>query len=223
MPPLRGVVHAAGVLADATLGQLDAGRLHAALAPKLEGGRNLHLATLDDPLELFVLFSSVAGVLGLAGQAAYAAGNAYLDVLAQARRASGRPALSVEWGPWTGIGLAAASTNRGERLADAGLAGLDPDEALDALARLVREDRAHAAVLRIDATAWATGAPSSRDLLRPLLAEAPAAHTPTATWATWLNDLPAGPRRRDALEDAICAELAPVLRADADRIDRRRS
>ncbi len=117
MPPLRGVVHAAGSLADATLDGLDAARLHAALAPKMAGAWNLHLTTLDDPLDFFVLFSSVAATLGLAGQANYAAGNAFLDALAEHRRAAGLPALSIDWGPWAGIGLAAAAADRGDRLA----------------------------------------------------------------------------------------------------------
>src|SRR5207253_10946615 len=90
--PLRGVVHAAGVLDDGVLVQLDRERFARALAPKVQGAWNLHLATRDAPLDFFVLFSSVACVFGSPGQANYAAGTAFLDALAHARRRLGLPA-----------------------------------------------------------------------------------------------------------------------------------
>jgi NADPH:quinone reductase-like Zn-dependent oxidoreductase/NADP-dependent 3-hydroxy acid dehydrogenase YdfG len=219
MPPLRGVVHAAGTLADATIDQMDAARLRAALAPKLVGAWNLHRATLDDPLELFVLFSSAAAVLGLAGQANYAAGNAFLDALAHQRRLAGRPATSVAWGPWSDIGLATVA-NRGDRLAARGLEGLAEDEALDALEWLVAHDRAGAAVMRFDASAWLASEPSATAMVADLVTDAPEPAGGRSGWRERLLALPRGPRRRVELEDALCVELAAVLRIPADRIDR---
>jgi NADPH:quinone reductase-like Zn-dependent oxidoreductase/acyl carrier protein len=220
MPPLLGVVHAAGTLADATIDQMDGARLRAALAPKVAGAWNIHRATLDDPLELFVLFSSAAAVLGLAGQANYAAGNAFLDALAHQRRLAGRPATSVAWGPWSDVGLAAAAANRGDRLAGRGLEGLVEDEALDALEWLVAQDRATAAVMRFDASAWLASDPSATAMVGDLVTEAPAPAGTRTGWRERLLALPPGPRRRVALEDALCVELAAVLRIPADRIDR---
>ncbi|MEM7311459.1 MAG: SDR family NAD(P)-dependent oxidoreductase, partial [Planctomycetota bacterium] len=106
-PPLAGVFHAAGALADATLATLDEEALARALAPKLRGALHLHHATRADALDHFVLYSSGVGLLGSAGQAAYAAANATLDALARRRRALGLAALSVQWGPWEGEGMAA--------------------------------------------------------------------------------------------------------------------
>lgn len=135
--PLRGVVHAAGLLADSTIRNLTSAQLDEVLAPKVAGAANLDAATADDPLDLFVLFSSAAALVGNAGQAAYAAGNAFMDALAEARRRRGRPGLSVQWGPFTGIGLAARDERRGDRLAERGMGGFPADEAWPALVRML--------------------------------------------------------------------------------------
>src|SRR6266508_5638461 len=107
MPALRGVVHAAGVIDDAPLRTLEPTQLSAVLAPKVQGAWHLHAATLDARLDFFVLFSSLASVVGSPGQGHYAAGNAFLDALAWSRRADGLPALAINWGPWAGVGMAA--------------------------------------------------------------------------------------------------------------------
>ena len=222
MPALRGVIHAAGVLADATVDTMDRDRFRDALAPKLHGARNLHLLTLDDPLDHFVLFSSVAATFGLTGQSNYAAGNAYLDALAARRRADGRPGVSIGWGPWSEIGLAASASNRGERLAARGLASIEPAEALDALDLVLDGDASrNVSVMRFDAGRWVQEHPSSLALLDDLLMSAPTiARVAGPGLRDRLLEVPGGPRRRRAMEDALCAELAPVLRVPVERVDR---
>ena len=108
LPPLKGIIHAAGVLDDGVLSQQNWSRWETVLMPKVRGAWNLHQATRDLPLDFFVLYSSVASVLGSAGQSNYAAANAFLDGLAQHRQSLGLPALSVNWGPWAEEGM---STN----------------------------------------------------------------------------------------------------------------
>ena len=104
--PLCGVVHAAGVLEDGVIGSLSVGGVGRVLAPKVDGAWYLHELTAGLDLQMFVLFSSVAGVVGVGGQGNYAAGNAFLDGLAAFRRARGLAGVAVAWGPWEqGVGM----------------------------------------------------------------------------------------------------------------------
>ncbi|MEY7974551.1 SDR family NAD(P)-dependent oxidoreductase, partial [Saccharomonospora xinjiangensis] len=130
--PLTGVIHAAGVVSDGVLTSLDPARLAAAVAPKVAGAWNLHRATEDLALSMFTVFSSVSGILGSAGQGAYAAGNAFLDGLISHRRAAGLAGTSLAWGPWTAetgmtAGLSEADHTRMRR---SGLRSLTPAHAL---------------------------------------------------------------------------------------------
>jgi acyl transferase domain-containing protein/acyl carrier protein len=217
-PPLRGVVHAAGSLDDATLLQLDARRWTSVWSPKVAGAWNLHRLTESDPLDFFVLFSSVAAFLGLSGQANYAAANAFLDALAGARHAAGQVGLSIGWGPWSEIGLAAASAGRGARLAEAGLGSLSPTEGVAALAQVLGGRRGHVAVMRFDPDAWYADR-------RPPFAET------LATSSRETAAAPAGAPVREALrgaswnaarkvlEEYLVGQVARVLSLDRARLD----
>ncbi len=111
--PVSVVVHAAGVLDDGVIEQLDPERLERVLAPKVDGAINLAAATRAHPLCQFVLFSSIAGTIGSPGQANYAAANAFLDGCAVRLRAEGVPAVALAWGPWeTGMGSTVSETDR---------------------------------------------------------------------------------------------------------------
>ncbi|MDR8412929.1 type I polyketide synthase [Nonomuraea sp. 3-1Str] len=134
LPSLTGVVHTAGVLDDAVVEGLSAQRLDAALAPKADAAWHLHELTRDLPLTSFVLFSSVAGLLGNPGQGNYAAANAFLDALARHRRDLGLPAVSIAWGLWdTGADGMAGGLGGADvaRLARGGIAPLTVEEGLD--------------------------------------------------------------------------------------------
>jgi acyl transferase domain-containing protein/acyl carrier protein len=134
LPPLRGVLHAAGVLADAPLAGQDADHFDAVARAKVQGAWQLHRFTLADPVESFVLFSSSSSLLGAIGQANYAAANGFLNGLAVWRRSRGLPGLAVAWGPWATDGMAAslppATIARWQRM---GLGLMPPGDALDAL------------------------------------------------------------------------------------------
>lgn len=148
-PPLRGIVHSAGVLADAGLLQQDAARYTEVFKPKVQGGYLLDALTRADPLDCFVLFSSVAAVLGSPGQSNHSAANAFLDMLARERCSRGLPGLSINWGAWTDVG---AAVDRGvaERIEAMGLGAVTPAQGLQALERLLGQDRAQVAVLPAD-------------------------------------------------------------------------
>ena len=138
-PPIRGVVHAAGVLQDGLLVQLDAAALNTVLRPKVMGGWLLHRLLRADPLDFFILFSSAGSVLGQPGQGNYAAANAFLDALAHYRQAQGQPALSINWGAWAGEGFADSVGGKrlAARLALLGISSIAPKQALEMLGRLL--------------------------------------------------------------------------------------
>jgi amino acid adenylation domain-containing protein len=106
-PPLRGVIHAAGTLNDGILQQQNWQAFEEVMAPKVAGAWNLHTLTKNQPLDFFVLFSSATSLLGNAGQANHAAANAFLDAIASYRRHLGLPSLSINWGTWSEVGIAA--------------------------------------------------------------------------------------------------------------------
>jgi len=151
MPPLRGIIHAAGILDDGLLLNLDQERFSAVLAPKVEGAWNLHSLTLDTPLDFFVMFSSVASVLGSPGQGHYAAANAFLDALSHQRRSLGLPSLTINWGPWAAVGMA-AQANRNQQLAQRGIDAIAPQQGLQVLEQLLLQQ--HPAQVVVVSANW---------------------------------------------------------------------
>jgi phthiocerol/phenolphthiocerol synthesis type-I polyketide synthase C len=137
MPPLRGVIHSAAVIEDALIANLSAEVLDRVLAPKALGAWNLHRATLEDPLDMFVLYSSSSVVVGNPGQGAYVAANMYLESLAQYRRAQGLPGLAIGWGAIKDAGFLTRHANVAEMLKSrSGLDATPVSEALPELGRL---------------------------------------------------------------------------------------
>ncbi|WP_037336399.1 type I polyketide synthase, partial [Saccharomonospora piscinae] len=166
--PLVGVVHAAGVLDDGVVSSLTAERVEAVLRPKVEGARHLHESTQGMDLSLFVLFSSVAGVLGSPGQGNYAAANAYLDALAQYRRSEGLAGLSLAWGLWAGDGMAGAmSEAEADRLTRAGFPPLSTEHGLELFDAALGSDRPLLAPVKLDLSALRARA--ATDGVAPLL------------------------------------------------------
>ncbi|MER7336200.1 SDR family NAD(P)-dependent oxidoreductase, partial [Micromonospora sp. NPDC000119] len=169
LPGLTAVVHTAGVVDDGILDGLDLARMQAVLDGKVRAARVLHDATAGRDLDAFVLFSSLAGVVGSAGQGNYAAANAYLDAFAAWRRGQGLPATSIGWGAWAEDGMAAATAALTARLTRGGLNPLPAAEAVTALGRLVNTAEPAVTVADVDwgrlAAAW--GGPT------PLIAALP--------------------------------------------------
>ena len=137
--PFKGVFHAAGVMDDGILLTQTAERFRRVLEPKTTGARHLHELTRSLELDLFVLFSSVASLAGTAGQAPYAAANAYLDGLADLRRSQGLPVTAINWGPWEETGMM-LDERAADRLRRQGLRSIPPAEAGSLLERILRRD-----------------------------------------------------------------------------------
>ena len=150
MPALRGVIHAAGVLDDGVLVQQDRDRFAKVMAPKVAGAAALHELTHGLPLDFFVLFSSASSLLGSPGQGNYAAANAFMDALAQARQAQGLPALSINWGAWSEVGMAAAQGEREQRRwASQGMGLIAPEQGVQAFGEVLRLNTAQVGILPI--------------------------------------------------------------------------
>jgi acyl transferase domain-containing protein/acyl carrier protein len=217
--PLRGVIHAAGVLDDGLLLQLSWERFRRVLRPKVAGAWHLHTLTAGAPLDFFVLFSSATALLGSPGQANHVAANAFLDALAHHRRARGLPALSVNWGPWSDAG-AAARRALAARAAMKGIGMIPPAQGLEALDRLLAADTAQAGVVPI---AW-DQVPAAT-LARPFFsafargAAPAAAAAPRTDFRLALRSAP--PAERTALaRQCVAAHVAETLRLDpSTRID----
>jgi NADPH:quinone reductase-like Zn-dependent oxidoreductase len=219
MPPLRGVIHAAGILDDGTLLQQDIERFRSVMSPKVAGAWNLHLATSEEPLDFFVLFSSVASLLGSPGQGNYSAANNFIDALAHYRRRVGLPAMSINWGPWSEIGLA-ARPDRGGRLASRGIGSMAPERAIEVLQKLFVEHPTQVAVMPFDSARWRLFNPAAKrssllaNLSNEMAETAAHAASRASGRAKTICDaaLAAEPQERQALlETYLCEQLARVM------------
>ncbi|NEO44601.1 MAG: SDR family NAD(P)-dependent oxidoreductase [Moorea sp. SIO4A3] len=151
LPPLKGVIHAAGVLDDGLLQNMSWQQFTKVMAPKVAGTWHLHQLTLDLPLDFFVCFSSMASMLGSPGQGNYAAANGFMDAIAHYRRGMGLPGLSINWGPWAAAGMAARldSLNQ-QRLQSSGMIAIKPEQGMMALGSLLSESQSQVGVFPIN-------------------------------------------------------------------------
>lgn len=225
MPPLRGVFHAAGVLDDGALHQQSWQRFERVFAPKVRGAWHLHLLTYDLPLDHFVLFSSIASMLGSPGQGNYAAANAFLDVLAHHRQAQGLAGVSVNWGAWGGAGMAARLTDREQqRWTARGITPIPPERGIRMLERILGCRTPQLGVVPVDWTRYAEGYPlgAARPLLAELVRPVPGSTTPPEIATARLRErfaaLPPA-QRQPALTGYVTGELAKILMLDERSLD----
>nr|AIE12089.1 putative cis-AT type polyketide synthase module A5A [uncultured bacterium] len=217
-PPLRGVVHAAGVLDDGLLSQQDGRRFAAVMAPKVDGAWHLHELTRDGDLDFFVMFSSAASLLGAPGQGNYASANAFMDALAHQRRYRGLPALSVNWGPWAEGGMAARLNSADQaRLARQGLGTITTAEGLALLGEALSRPEAQLAVLPLNVAVArkAFTADTLPSMLKELVVSVPASRrdhesSARASLVAHLQGLPQE-EQLPALQSALRSQAAKVL------------
>ncbi|WP_447008063.1 SDR family NAD(P)-dependent oxidoreductase [Saccharothrix isguenensis] len=217
--PLAAVVHTAGVLDDGVVQALTPERVDRVMLPKVDAAWHLHELTTGLDLAAFVLFSSVAGTVGGAGQANYAAANAFLDALAEHRRATGLPAQSLAWGLWAGESNLTADLGEVDlrRLGRSGIAAMSSAEGLVLFDAALRDGRAVLAPVRLDLPAIRAGAVPHvlRGLVRAPERRAAASTSPLLDR---LRAADAGEQGRIVL-DVVCAQAAAVLgHASADGI-----
>jgi len=215
--PLKGVIHAAGVLDDAVISGLTPEQVDRVLRAKVDGAWHLHELTAKLDLSVFVMFSSMAGIVGTAGQGNYAAANAFLDGLAAHRRAAGLPGLSVAWGLWEQA--SAMTQHLGERdrarMNRTGLVPISTEAALGLLDTALLADRPVLLAARLDpaALAGASVPPLLSGLvthpIRRVIVDS-ATTVSTSGLASRLNALSPEQRRRE-LSELVCSNAATVL------------
>jgi acyl transferase domain-containing protein len=206
LAPVRGLVHAAGILDDGVLVQQTWERFERVLAPKVLGAANLHEATRDRPLDFFVLFSSMSALLGTPGQGNYAAANAWLDAFASECRRRGQPAISINWGPWADGGMAGdLARSHQQRWAARGVRLLSPDAGTRGLHTLLDSGLAHAAIFDVDWEAFLGGPGKTPPFLDELHTRRPGAPEPDPAPAVVL--LAADGSVRPAVAEAFCREV----------------
>ncbi len=213
---LKGIFHAAGVVAEQPLTDMSRQQLQDIMRPKLLGTWNLHKLSQAMPLEQFVCFSSIASVWGSFGQAHYAAGNAFLDAIAHHRRALGQPAVSINWGPWAEGGM--ASDEIQALLQRVGIEAWPPQAALELMAALMAQPKAQITAAQVD---WTRFKPvyeikGARSLLTNLgnaetNAETESVETGPSAFLQGLENIPAS-QRKAYLIDYLKGEVAHVLR-----------
>lgn len=155
--PLKGIIHAAGVLSDGMLANQNGEKYAAVLHAKIAGAWNLHHLSSEDSLDHFILFSSIASVTGAPAQSNYGAANAFLDALAWHRRAHGLPATSINWGPWAEVGMA---KDWAELHAARGVRALSPETGAASFAAALSAGLAQIVIADIDWTRFPASLPA---------------------------------------------------------------
>lgn len=214
MPPLRGIIHAAGIVDDGILSEQSWSRFEKVMAPKVDGAWNLHTLTLESELDFFILYSAGASLLGSPGQGNYAAANAFLDGLAHYRRQCGLPALSINWGGWADVGMASklGSQNR-RRWASLGMNLIKPAQGMQALQHLMQSPAVQVAVLPIDLKTFGRSRASMpiQPLLRQIVQTKQENSSPAAGLTLEkINAVPHG-EREQALQGYARAQIVKLL------------
>ncbi|MBI4375934.1 MAG: type I polyketide synthase [Elusimicrobia bacterium] len=213
-PAIRGVIHSAGIAHPKPTAELDLEAFSTVTSPKIDGSWILHQLFKDSTLDFFILFSSVASLLGWLSQglAHYAAANAFLDALAHFRRQLGLPALSINWGGWSEVGMA-ARFQLFDRYALRGTGGISSSNGTAILGRLLSLTRSQVAVAPINWDQWSEAHPFARvsPLLSNILSESPAGQSGTSriTRETILAVEPA--LRKELIESYLKPKIARVL------------
>lgn len=226
-PPLKGIIHAAAVIEDGLIRNLDDASITRVLTPKIEGARHLDALTRDDDLDFFVLYSSATTLFGNPGQASYVAANHWLEALAASRRAQGLPATCVRWGAIEDAGFLARNTRTRDALQERlGGSALRANDALEVLGRMLVTPGPSLGVLELDWPALARSLPTAdaprfTEIARAASDEGPQDDS-DQDLASLLVEL-APEALHTTVTELLKAELASILLVEESKIDVHRS
>ena len=208
MPPLKGIVHTAGVLDDSPINFIAASNLHRVMGPKVHGAWNLHQQTLEKSLDFFVLFSSVSSMMGAAGQATYVIANTWLDSFAHYRQSLGLPAISISWGALGEVGMAAVDPEVVAYFERVGFVPISPVKAIAGYAQLVDWQLPHLGFVDVNWSAWGSYYPAWAKSARyaHLMPQTSGQNTEANDWLqAWLQESEA------AQLELILQRLIPII------------
>lgn len=207
--PLRGVVHAAGVVFDATLGSITDELIDRDWGAKVSGAWHLHHATLGQPIDWFCSFSSAAAMLGSPGQGAYAAANSWLDGFTYWRRSQGLPATAIAWGAWADIGRGAVLAERGDTTM------VQPDDGGYAFEQVLRHDRAYTGYFPTTGAPWLAALASHSPIAEAFLSQDADGASGTQSLVAELRSLPSD-QWLDRVRRLVTDQMSLVLRQAID-------
>jgi acyl transferase domain-containing protein/surfactin synthase thioesterase subunit/acyl carrier protein len=222
MPPLKGVIHAAGVIEAKSIDKISEIEFMETLAPKLKGAWNLHLLTQHLSLDCFVLFSSASSLIGLSGQASYVAANSFLDVLAHRRKQKGLTAQSINWGVIKDVGMVA---NESELEKYARAEGFEPivmKEAMDVYDTIAGQDFTQIGIMKIDAVQMGSyySAMARTNYFKGLLATDKSTDAEKeVSFLETFGRMTDAAERKEALEQLITRHVSKIIKMPAARIN----
>ncbi|HKR22655.1 MAG TPA: type I polyketide synthase, partial [Pyrinomonadaceae bacterium] len=218
MPPLKGIIHAAGVVEDGMAHKQSWEQFQRVFDPKARGADALHLHTRHLSLDFFTLFSSAASMFGTVGQINHAAANAFMDGLAQHRRAQGLPALSINWGAWSEIGEA-VKHNVPEKLASRGIDPIEPEQGWRVFEMIFNHPSAQVGVVPIDWQRWQTLYTGKLPpLMAQLMQQSKPATQPRRDLIESFFSLESN-KQQETIEEYLVQQAARVLRMDPSSLD----
>lgn len=225
VPPLKGIIHAAGVMQYEPLANQSAERMLEVMQAKVIGSWLLHRSFLDQTIELFVMYSSTSSILNSPFMGAYAAANTFLDAMAAYRRREGLPALSVSWGTWSETGMAVDDERAtgSPRSMLKGVGTLSNRDGLDALELLLRNDAVHAGVMPMDWEEWRRAYPafSAMPFFRELMESidsSPAAESWDAQFGKHGAQAAKSVVEADNVTAYLTGEIAKVLKTQPQKV-----
>ena len=216
---LKGVIHAAGTLQDGVISTMTWEKMRSVMDAKVSGAWNLHLQTEEYDLDFFILFSSIGSIFGPAAQANYASANSFMDQLAMARVQNNQPALVINWGPWSEMGLAARHAEQSQVGAMRGINLIHPDEGMTVFDRICNQQGQIIAV----PVNWPEMFTHITDMpllssIRSEMTEKQVQNEENLSWIEDLSSLPAA-KQIEVLTDHVSKQVANVLGSDVNTLD----
>lgn len=221
LPPLKGVVHAAGVIEAKTLTDLDQEGFLRILSPKVKGAWNLHLLTLNKSLDCFIMFSSASTLIGLSGQGSYVAANAFLDTLAQSRKSMGLPGMSINWGVIKDVGMVSNEADLEKYARAEGFEPVTMRDALEVFNTIYDSEHTQIGIVKLHAESMATyySSLAKTQYFKGLLKQGDTSQMLEKKFLIIYHELQSTEEKTIALEQLITQHVSAIVKTPVSRIN----